>query len=459
MKKVRKVHFIGIGGAGMSALAKVLLEMGGRATGSDLKESRNTRWLEEAGATVAIGHRPENLGSPDLVVVSSAIPSNNCEMQLAKEKDIPIMARAEFLAELGKGKTSIAVAGTHGKTTTTSMIALVLEEGGLDPTFLIGGELNDIGANAKYGRGEYFVAEADESDGSFLYLEPNIVVITNVEADHLDYFESYTEIESIFVKFTNLLPRDGQAVVCGDNPGVQGLFARTRKHWIKYGFQPGSDFLATDVKVKPFGTTFNVYSKEKRLGQVSLNIPGIHNVYNALATIALGVTIGLRFSQISRVLSGFTGVRRRFQILGTSKNITLIDDYAHHPTEVRATLEAARQGEQKRLVCVFQPHRFSRTHFLAHQFGSAFRLADLVILTDVYAAGEEPLPGVSGKLLVDAILEDNPYQQVVYLPNKSNIKDFLIKNIKKGDLVLTAGAGDVGVVGEELLSFLKESNS
>jgi len=453
--KFKRVHFVGIGGAGMSGIAKVLLEMGYVVTGSDLKESRNTLSLRKQGAKIFIGHRPDNVGDADLVVVSSAIPKNNREMKCALRRGIPVIPRAEMLAILGDGRTNVAVAGTHGKTTTTSMISWVLEKNGLDPTFLIGGELNDIGSNAKYGRGKFFIVEADESDGSLLCLKPHTMVVTNIEADHLDYYNSLDEIEEVFFKFVSKLPPDGRGIVCGDHPGVKKLIRRADKEYIIYGMDKNSDFYAEDVELGGFGSSFEVYGGGKRLGKVSLRLPGVHNVYNALATIALSTFIGLDFTAIADALSQFSGVQRRFQLVGSCGDVTLIDDYAHHPTEVRATIDATRDGDWKRIICIFQPHRFSRTRFLGEDFGEAFDEADLVILTDIYAAGEQPIPGVSGKLILNALLSRNPRKQVIYLPRKAEVERFLTRVVRKGDLVLIMGAGDIWTVGEWLLNFLR----
>lgn len=449
------IHFVGIGGAGMSGLARVLLEMGTKVSGSDIKESRNTQTLKERGAQVFVGHRPENVFGADLVVLSSAIPETNVEVQEAKARKIPLISRGEMLARLAEGKTSIAVAGTHGKTTTTSMIALMLEKNDLDATFLIGGELNDIGSNAKYGKGPHFVAETDESDGSLLYLKPDLAVLTNVEADHLDYFGSFEEIERVFLEFLNGLPEDGLVVACTDHPGVKSIISDWKGRCVHYGLEPNKDFWAKDLELSPFGSAFEVWVGDKRMGKAVLKVPGRHNVYNALAAVAIGSNLSLSFAQIAKGLSCFTGVKRRFELIGEIDDVVIIDDYAHHPTEVRAALNAARHGGWGRVIGVFQPHRYSRTHFLGREFGSAFDDADVVILTDVYGAGEEPVPGVSGKLIVDALLQTKPYKEVVYLPKKSDVTYFLRENARPGDFVLLMGAGDLWMVGEVLMEELR----
>lgn len=443
----------------MSAIAKVLLEVGTPVSGSDIKESANIARLREQGAHIVIGHHPRNIAGASTIVVSSAIAKANPEVAAAQEQGIEVLVRAQMLAKLGEGKTMIAVAGTHGKTTTTSMIALVLERTGRRPTFLIGGELNDIGTNAQYGEGELFVAEADESDGSFLHLSPKIAVVTNVEADHLDHYASFAEIEATFEQFLGRLPADGRAIVCGDSPTLRSLAERVGVPTLTYGFDESNDFVATSLTSSDVGNTFEVSEKGRPIGTVSLQVPGRHNVENALATLAVCRSLGIEVSEIARVLSEFSGVKRRFQRIGTCGAVTVVDDYAHHPTEVQATLAAARTGPWRRVVCVFQPHRFSRTRLLGTDFGLAFDDADFVVLTDVYGAGEEPEPGVSGKLLVDAILHRSPYSQVAYIPKRAEIAAFLRGSVRQGDLVITMGAGDVWTVGPELLDAIEDSDS
>lgn len=457
------IHFLGIGGAGMSGIAKVLLEMGYQVSGSDLKDSRYTRALRDMGAVISIGHKEENLENPDVVVVSSAIPESNSELRTALENNIPVVKRAEMLAWLGKHMRGIAVAGTHGKTTTTSMISFAFEKSNLDPTFLIGGELNDIGSNAKHGSGEFLVTEADESDGSLLHLHPEVIVLTNVEADHLDYYSSLQEIEDIFLTFVSSLPENGFVVACVDNPGVARLIERSDKRFVTYGIESKEacsegdcDFIARNIKHRNLGSTYDLYHADRYLASVKLNVPGIHNVYNSLATIVLSVELGLNLDTILDALSQFSGVKRRFQLIGETPEVTLVDDYAHHPTEVKATLSAAKSGDWERLICVFQPHRYSRTKFLGREFGLAFEDADLVVLTDVYAAGEEPMPGVTGKVIVDAVLMESPRKNVVYLPNKGEIPKFLLETVREGDLVLTMGAGDICYIGEDFLGMLSQ---
>ncbi len=454
------IHFIGIGGAGMSGIAKVLLEMGYKVSGSDLKDSRYTKTLRDMGAVVSIGHSYSNIEDPDVVVVSSAIPESNPEVKRARELDIPVVRRAEMLAWLGRNMRSIAVAGTHGKTTTTSMISLAFEKLQLAPTFLIGGELNDIGSNAKCGSGDFFITEADESDGSLLYLQPEVIVITNIEADHLDYYGSLEAIESLFLTFVEALPLSGFVVACADNPGVSRLIKKSNKRFVTYGVEMGDsgngrpkncDFVARNISLQKLGSTYDVYAGDEYIGTVKLGVPGIHNVYNSLSTIALSITLGLDTDKVIDALSQFSGVKRRFQIIGRTSEVVLVDDYAHHPTEVKATLNAARSGNWDRLICIFQPHRYTRTKFLGKEFGSAFNEADIIVLTDVYAAGEEPIPGVTGKVIVDAVLAESPRKNIVYLPKKTEIPKFLLETAREGDLILTMGAGDISTIGEDFL--------
>ncbi|MDO8885510.1 UDP-N-acetylmuramate--L-alanine ligase [Candidatus Oleimmundimicrobium sp.] len=455
----KKIHFIGIGGAGMSGIAKVLLSMGYNVSGSDLKESRNTLALKEQGAKIVIGHNPKNINFADVVVVSSAIKENNSELKFAREKKVPVLKRAEMLSKMSEGKIGIAVAGTHGKTTTTSIISSVFEQNNLDPTFLIGGELNDIGSNAKYGKGEFFIAEADESDGSLLFLKPKMIVITNIEKDHLDYFKSIEDIESTFLKFVESLPPDGHLIINGDHPTNKKFIKKIKSKYITYGFEESNDYQAKNLKLGALDSSFDLFVKNKKRESVHLNLPGRHNICNSLAAFAIGNLAGIKFSDVANVLAEFNGVKRRFQVVGDSLGITVVDDYAHHPSEVKVTLDAAKQGDWGRIVCVFQPHRYSRTKFLARDFGNSFNQADVVIVTDIYGAGEMPEPGIDGKLILNFIIEENPRSNAVYLPKKVDVKDFLSIYAEKGDLILTMGAGDIHLVGEDFLLSLKEKEA
>lgn len=445
------IHFIGVGGAGMSALAKVFLESGYAVTGSDIKESRYTRLLRDLGARVTIGHRPEAVEAQNIVIVSSAIPVSNSELRRAAELGIPVAIRAQLLGWLTRQKRTVAVAGTHGKTTTTSLVVRVLHGSGFDPTFLVGGELNDIGSNAGTGLSDLAVVEADESDGSLLRLSPAIAVITNVDADHMDHYGTFAALEETFARWLARLPEDGLAVVWGDGSVAEKLALASGKRVLTYGFAAENDHSAREIGHDSFGSSFEWWHGEERLGTVRLSIPGRHNILNALAAGACCLELGVPVADILVNLAGFSGVKRRFQFVGEENGITVVDDYAHHPTEVLATLEAARQGDWGRVICVFQPHRFSRTEALAKQFGAAFDHADVVVVAEVYGAGEEPQPGVSGKLVPDAILRRLPGKNVAYIPRLTDIVDYLRDTVMPGDLVLTMGAGDVRVVGELFL--------
>jgi UDP-N-acetylmuramate--alanine ligase len=460
MANKERLHFIGIGGAGMSSLAHVFIELGYPVSGSDIKESANTKNLSKAGASVFIGHAAENLKNADTVVVSSAIRIENPELIAAREQGLVVIQRAQLLARLMEEMRGIAIAGTHGKTTTTSMAAVMMETAGLKPTYLIGGELNDIGSGAKFGGGEYVVAEADESDASLLNLRPEIAVVTNLEADHLDFYESIEDIKNVFIEFLNRIPERGAAIVCADSPALTEILPSVKCRLISYSLiDKDADFFAADIICDSAGSLFDVWQNGRKLGRTRICQPGEHNVANALAVITLGMTLGLDFLAASAGVGAFTGVRRRFQVKGTAGDITVVDDYAHHPSEVAATLKAAKSGNWRKVISVFQPHRYSRTSFLSGDFGLAFADADTVIVTDVYAAGEEPLPGVDGKLIVDSILENEPYKDVAYFPKKSDIGGYVAERAGKGDIFLTMGAGDIWALGEEVLEELKNNEN
>lgn len=441
----------------MSSLAHVFLELGYPVSGSDIKESANTRSLTEAGATVFIGHAAANLSEADTIIVSSAIRNDNPELVAARERGLAVIQRAQLLARLMEVKRGIAIAGTHGKTTTTSMAAVMMETAGLKPTYLIGGELNDIGSGAKYGEGEYVVAEADESDASLLNLRPEIAIVTNLEADHLDFYESLDDIKNVFIEFLNRIPNDGLAIVCIDSPALVEILPKIKCPIMTYSFiDEKADLYGAGLVCGSNGCLFDVWQNGEKLGRTAIEQPGAHNAANALSVIALGMRLGLSFAAASDGVSAFTGVRRRFQIKGRVGDITVVDDYAHHPSEVAATLRAAKSGDWRKVVSVFQPHRYSRTSFLCEDFGLAFGDSDTVIVTDVYGAGEEPLPGVDGKLIVDSILENEPYKDVAYFPKKSDISDYVAGRLGKGDIFLTMGAGDIWALGEEVLEELRD---
>jgi UDP-N-acetylmuramate--alanine ligase len=446
-----RVHFIGIGGAGMSAIAKVLLERGVLVSGSDLKPSRAAAMLEAMGARVHIGHDADLIEDGQVVVVSSAIPASNPELRRAEELELEVLARGEALAALLEGFRSIVVAGTHGKTTTTSMAATILRGAGLDPTYLIGGGLNDVGTNAKFGSAEFAVAESDESDGSFLLLAPHIGVITNVELDHVDRWGSLDELYDAFRAFIDNIDADGSVVVPAADAVLVGLAASSGRRVVT--FDDGGDVGAEDLLLGPQRARFRLVTPRAH-GEVSLRVPGRHNVSNALAAAAACLAAGVDVSAAASGLSAYRGVERRLQVRGRSEGVTVIDDYAHHPTEIQATLAAVRPGPWGRVVAVFQPHRYSRTAALATGFGASFEDADRVVVTDVYGAGEQPVPGVTGKLVSDAVCTHIPGRPVAYLPHRADLIEYLTASTRSGDVVLTLGAGDITNVGEELLARL-----
>lgn len=442
-----RVHFVGIGGAGMSAIAKVLIEQGRAVTGSDLKRSPTTVRLEAAGAHVTIGHRADVVEGAGIVVYSAAIRPDNPELVRAGELGIETIGRGVALAELLATTRSIVVAGTHGKTTTTSMIVAILDAVGADPTYLVGGGLNDAGTNAAAGSGELTVAESDESDGSFLLLEPHVAVVTNVEVEHVDHWPSREDLEAAFAQFMRGVAPDG-ALVLPTQDRVLALAEGTGARLVTFGH--GGDVAAEEVELGSDATRFSLTANRDR-ASVTLKVPGEHNVANALAAAGAGVAIGLALGDVATGLAAFSGVERRWQLKGTARGVTLIDDYAHHPTEVRATLATARGGPWRRIVAVFQPHRYSRTAAFVEEFGSAFEPADRVVVTDVYGAGEEPVPGVTGKLVADAACRRLPGRPVAYLPHRIELLAYLESSSRPGDLLLTLGAGDISAIGDEIL--------
>jgi UDP-N-acetylmuramate--alanine ligase len=445
-----RVHFVGIGGAGMSAIAKVLIEKEVRVSGSDLKRSRATITLEALGAEISIGHRASLVDGAEVVVVSSAIPKNNPEYKRAGESGIATMSRGEALAALIEGHDAIVVAGTHGKTTTTSMIVSVLSTVGLDPTFLVGGGLNDVGTNARLGKDRFAVAESDESDGSFLLLRPYIAVVTNVEADHLDHWGSVDAVQRAFVSFLQRVRTEGAAVLPAGNGWLSPVPGPSRR----VTFGSGGAVHATSVTLLPRGARFTLHCP-KGSAEVTLRVPGLHNVSNALAAAAACLEAGVPVDEVARGLGTFRGVDRRFQVRGQAGGVTVIDDYAHHPTEVKATLATARRGDFERVIAVFQPHLYSRTRALCADFGESFSDADRIVVTDVYGAREEPVPGVTGKLIADEVCRRLPGRPVAYLPHRSELVSYLLATARPGDALLTLGAGDVNAVGEEVLGRLE----
>lgn len=451
-------HFIGIGGAGMSGIALVLHERGISVTGSDLKESRYSRALVSAGIPVSIGHDVSNVGDPDLVVVSAAIPDRNPELIEARRRGLEVWPRARMLAELSGDKKTIAVAGTHGKTSTSSMIATMLHGMKLDPTFLIGGEVDGFDTNARGGAGDHYVVEADESDGSFVHLEPHVAVITNIEADHLDHYESLAEIETTFAAFMERTVADGVIVACADDAVLTSMVRASGRRVVTYGFSADADVVCAIEGREGIGHRFTVTIGDD-VTAAEVLVPGRHMVSNAAAALACAYALGLDVKQAARALSAFTGVRRRFDTVGEAGGVTVVDDYAHHPTEVKATLEAAAGLGYRRVWTLFQPHRYSRTEAFATQFGASFGACDRLVLTEVYSAGEAPIPGVSGKSLVTAVLATTPRAQVAYLPHRGDIVPFICGRVTDGDLVITMGAGDVTGIGPEIIAALQQRGS
>jgi UDP-N-acetylmuramate--alanine ligase len=456
-KKIKHIHFVGIGGIGMSGIAEVLLNLGYKVSGSDMKESDTTERLRKLGGEIFLGHRTENITTPHVVVISSAVKNDNVEVVAAREKMVPVIPRAEMLAELMRLKYGVAIAGAHGKTTTTSMVATVLAAGGIDPTVVIGGKLNSIGTNAKLGQGEFLVAEADESDGSFLKLSPTIAVVTTIDAEHLDYYRDIDEIKDAFLQFINKVPFYGVAMLCLDQPHIQALIPQVQKRYQTYGLSTQADYQARDVALKPLGSRFKVVHHEQDLGWFELAVPGLHNINNSLAAIAVARELEIETEVIRKALREFSGVQRRFTIKGEVGGIIVVDDYGHHPTEVKATLAAAAAGLERRVVVVFQPHRYSRTQHLLTEFFTAFNQADKLVVMDIYAAGEKPIPGVSGQALYEGIRKHG-HKDVVFLADRGAIVDHMAGVLRKGDLMITLGAGDVWKIGEQVLERLRHGD-
>lgn len=454
---VRHIHLVGIGGIGMSGIAEVLLSIGGnfRVTGSDMRRSPITENLERMGATIFEGHRAENVTGADVVVTSSAIRKDNPEVVASRQRQIPVIQRAEMLAELMRlYRQGIAVAGTHGKTTTTSMIAHLMTDTGFDPTVVVGGRVATLGSNARLGRGQYIVVEADESDGSLLLLTPTVAVLTNIDTDHLDFFSGGIEqIKHCFTTFVNRVPFYGTIVLCLDDKNVQAIIPDITRRVISYGMAAQADVSAWQIQTfADFGSEFSVRAFGKEMGKMSLKVPGLHNVYNALAAVAVGLDLNIDFERIAAAMMDFRGADRRFQIKGEKQGILVVDDYGHHPTEIRATLEAA-QTSGRRVVTLFQPHRYSRTRDLMDEFARSFYGADVLLVADIYAASEDPIEAVTSQALVEAI-ERFGHRQVEYAGSVTDGVRRLKEMARTGDLVLTLGAGNVYQAGDELLKLL-----
>jgi UDP-N-acetylmuramate--alanine ligase len=445
------IHFVGIGGIGMSGIAEVLLNLGYRVSGTDLKESDTTRRLAQQGARIHAGHAAQHIAGADVVVISSAVKPSNPEVIEARRRQIPVIPRAEMLAELMRMKYGVAIAGSHGKTTTTSLVATVLHQAGLDPTAVIGGKLPSLGSNARLGQGDYLVAEADESDGSFMKLSPTVAVVTNIDPEHLDHYGTLEKLKQTFTDFINKVPFYGLAVLCLDHPHVQSLLPLVEKRHVTYGLNRHADYRAIDLSFDGLRSRFTPVVRGKTLDPVELAMPGRHNVLNSLAVLAVADFLGIDFATYQRALGGFTGVGRRFTVRGDARGVMVVDDYGHHPEEIRATLAGARSGfPERRLVVAFQPHRFTRTRDLHHEFARAFNEADLVAVCDIYAAGEEPIAGVSSERLVDEMRACG-HKGAVHVARRADVATQLLPELREGDIVITLGAGDVWMVGEEIL--------
>ncbi|MEA1970585.1 MAG: UDP-N-acetylmuramate--L-alanine ligase [Thermodesulfobacteriota bacterium] len=454
-RRIKHIHFVGIGGIGMSGIAEVLLNLGYTISGSDLERSDITSRLELLGAGIFHGHKSSNLMDVDVVVKSTAVGEDNPEVMEAHSRNIPVIPRAEMLAELLKMKYSIAVSGCHGKTTTTSIISTVLAHGGLDPTMVIGGRLDSIGSNARLGEGEIIVAEADESDGSFLQLNPYIAVITNIDREHLDYYPGIEEIKDAFLQFANSVPFYGSVILCGDCNNVKDILPRVKRKTVTYGIYDGVDFRAADISFSGLTSQFSLYRRETLLGKVKIQVPGLFNVYNSMAAVVVSLELGMEFSAIQEGLGAYKGVHRRLEIKGQASGVTVVDDYGHHPTEIKAVLAAAKNAwEDRRIVVVFQPHRYTRTRDLFDEFLGSFDDAGALILTDIYAASEKEIKGVHSMTLCKSI-KDNGHGDVMYLSGFNEIVDHLFDIVKPGDVVITLGAGDVWKIGENLLGRLE----
>ncbi len=439
----------------MSGIAEILLNLGYKITGSDLKSTETTLRLRNKGIRIFNQHQGENAAESDVVVISSAIKEGNPEVVFAKINKIPVVRRAEMLGELMRMKFGIGVAGTHGKTTTTSMVGEILSEGGLDPTIVVGGKVINLGAHAKLGSGEFLVTEADEFDRSFLRLTPTIAVVTTLEAEHLDYYKNFQEVKSAFLEFVNKVPFYGRVILCLDEESLVDLMPEIERPITTYGLSSQADLKANSLSFLENCSGFNVKLKGKELGEVKLLVPGIHNVKNSLAAIAVALELEIPWEKIQKGLFGFKGVSRRFEIRGIKKEVMVVDDYAHHPTEIEATLKGARSGWRKRIVCVFQPHLYSRTRDFHKEFGRSFFDSDILIITDVYPAREEPIPGVSGELIYLAAKEYG-HKSAFYIPQKEEVAPFLLKIVKENDMVITMGAGDIHKTGTELLKLISD---
>lgn len=455
-KKLKHIHMVGIGGTGMSGIAEVLLNLGYQVSGTDISKNQATKRLKSLGATVNIGHRADKVEGADVVVISSAVHNDNVEVKEAVRKKIPVIPRAQMLAELMRMKYGIAVAGSHGKTSTTSMIASVLEQAGFDPTIIVGGRLNTIGANAKLGEGDFIVAEADESDRSFLYLSPFIAVLTNLDEEHLDQYKTVDEIKKTFVNFANKVPFFCPVVLCLDNPNLQSLIPLLDRRVITYGFSTQADVFARDPEFEGFSSTSTVFWQGTKLGKMNLNVPGLHSIQNAMAAVAVGLDLDVPAPVIFKALEKYSGIGRRFELKETVNGIMVIEDYAHHPTEIKATLEAAKRGWPRRIVAVFQPHRYTRLSLLMKQFGTSFNQADILIITSIYPAGEEAIPGTNSEALCREIRQYG-HKMVIHEPDMRAIPKRIQELAQPGDMVFVLGAGSINKIIPEIIREIKET--
>jgi UDP-N-acetylmuramate--alanine ligase len=459
-ERYRGIHFVGIGGIGMSGIAEVLHNLGYTVTGSDLKESETTARLRDAGIQVSIGHKPENVDDAHVLVISSAVSMDNPEVIEAQERSIPVIPRAEMLAELARLKYGVLIAGAHGKTTTTSLVSTILAHGGFDPTVVIGGRLKATGSNARLGQGDFLVAEADESDGSFLKLSPTIAVVTNIDREHMDFFKTMDTLKDAFLSFINKVPFYGASVICIENEHIRELLPSVHRRYITYGLSPEAQLYAEHIRKGFMSVTFDVVYKERMIGVFDIPVPGIHNVLNSLAAIGVALILKVDAADIRDALRGFSGIQRRLEFKGEADGVRIFDDYGHHPSEIRATLKAIKEGHEAdsqntgRLLVLFQPHRYTRTRDLIREFSVSFTDADMLIVLDIYPAGERPIEGVHSSVLSEKIREAG-YPNVTYMEDRGEAIGHIIEHARKGDVVLTLGAGNVWKAGEEILNKLQ----
>ena len=456
-KKVKNFHLIGIGGAGMNGIAEILLNLGFNVTGSDMRQSPVTKRLESLGAKIWAGHSAEHVAECDVVVYSSAVKEDNPEIEAARARKIPVIKRPEMLAELMRMKYGICIAGTHGKTSTTSMTAQVLTQGGIDPTVIVGGKVTDFGGGAKIGQGHFMVLEADEYDRTFLKLSPVIAAVTNIDLDHLDCYSDIDDIRSAFTQFVNKVPFFGAVILCIDDNGVRSILPDVERRIVTYGLSRQADIRADNVTFKGFETRFDVVANGDSLGTVTIGVPGYYNVRNALVAVTVGLEMGIDFAVIADALSKYRTVERRFQVIGEKGGIMVVDDYAHHPTEIIASLEGVRNGFDRRIVAVFQPHLFSRTRDFHEDFGRAFLDSDVLFVTDIFPAREKPLEGITGRLVSDSALAAG-HRDVTYIEDHAELLSAISERVREGDIVITIGAGDINKVGHEFFAQLTQKD-